>query len=207
LQDELSSQQKVYQRELEELKRMDKEQRRSHSEKKVRETSQQILKLDAQIKAAAMKHRNAVFEPKVGDRVWISSLDADATILEIRDDVVTVDMNGIGFKTPLDTIFESKEKQEARPQPANYGKESVSNKAAYELMLLGLTFDEARPMIDKFIDDAVVSGLHKLRIVHGKGSGALRAKTRDYLRRKKQVISFETPPQSEGGDGVTVVRV
>jgi DNA mismatch repair protein MutS2 len=62
-------------------------------------------------------------------------------------------------------------------------------------------------MIDKFIDDAVVSGLHKLRIVHGKGSGALRAKTRDYLRRKKQVISFETPPQSEGGDGVTVVRV
>ncbi|MGI6198554.1 MAG: endonuclease MutS2 [Candidatus Cloacimonadaceae bacterium] len=207
LQDELSSQQKIYQRELEELKRMDKEQRKNHSEKKIRETSDKIQELDAQIKAAAMKHRSAVYKPKVGDKVWISSLDADAIIMEIKDEVVTVDMNGIGFKTSLDTVFESKEEQQSKPEPKHYGRETVSNKAAYELMLLGLTFDEARPMIDKFIDDAVISGLHKLRIVHGKGSGALRAKTRAYLKRKKQVISFETPPYSEGGDGVTVVTV
>jgi DNA mismatch repair protein MutS2 len=207
LQDELSSQQKIYQRELEELKRMDKEQRKNHSEKKIRETSDKIQELDAQIKAAAMQHRSAVYKPKVGDKVWISSLDADAIIMEIKDEVVTVDMNGIGFKTSLDTVFESKEEQQSKPEPKHYGRETVSNKAAYELMLLGLTFDEARPMIDKFIDDAVISGLHKLRIVHGKGSGALRAKTRAYLKRKKQVISFETPPYSEGGDGVTVVTV
>lgn len=207
LQDELSSQQKIYQRELEELKRMDKEQRKNHSEKKIRETSDKIQELDAQIKAAAMQHRSAVYKPKVGDKVWISSLDADAIIMEIKDEVVTVDMNGIGFKTSLDTVFESKQEQQSKPEPKHYGRETVSNKAAYELMLLGLTFDEARPMIDKFIDDAVISGLHKLRIVHGKGSGALRAKTRAYLKRKKQVISFETPPYSEGGDGVTVVTV
>lgn len=207
MQAELSSQQKIYQRELEELKRMDKEQRKSHSEKKIRETSDKLQELDAQIKAAALKHRSAVYKPKVGDRVWISSLDADATILEIKDDVVMVDMNGIGFKTTLDTIFESKEEQQDRPQPSNYGHETVSSKASYELMLRGLTFDEARPMIDQFIDDAVMAGLHKLRIVHGKGTGVLRTKTRDYLRRKKQVISFETAPYSEGGDGVTVVKI
>lgn len=207
LQNELSSQQKIYQRELDELKKMDKDERKNHSEKKLKETSQHIQELDAQILAASLKDRAAIYHPKAGDRVWLSNFGTDATILEIKADSVFVDMNGIGFKTSLDSIFESKEAQKAQASSQSYGTQNVSNKAAYELMLLGLTFDEARPLVDGFLDDAVVAGLHRLRIVHGKGSGALRAKIRDYLRRKKQVIRFEAAPQSEGGDGVTVVTV
>lgn len=205
LQSELSSQQKIYQKELEELKKMDKSQRKQHSEQKLKETSQQILQLDGELIAAAKEKRQAIYHPKAGDRVWLSNLGSDATVLEVKADSVRVDMNGISFKTSLDTIFESKEKSQI-PELA-LGKHSVQNKAAFELMLLGLTFAEARPLIDEFIDSAVIGGLHRLRIVHGKGSGALRAKTRDYLRRKKQVIRFETPPPSEGGDGVTVVTI
>ncbi|NLK49931.1 MAG: Smr/MutS family protein, partial [Candidatus Cloacimonetes bacterium] len=80
-------------------------------------------------------------------------------------------------------------------------------KAAFELMLRGLTFDEAQPLIDEFLDSAVLAGLHRLRIIHGKGTGILRSKTRDYLRRNRQIISMETPPPSEGGTGVTVVKI
>ena len=72
---------------------------------------------------------------------------------------------------------------------------------------MGLTFDEAEPLIDEFLDAGTLAGLHKLRIVHGKGTGALRNKVRSYLMSKKQVIDIETPSPSEGGSGVTVVKI
>jgi DNA mismatch repair protein MutS2 len=84
---------------------------------------------------------------------------------------------------------------------------SVSPKAKFELKLLGLTFDEAKPLIEEFIDDAAFAGLHTLRIVHGKGTGALRSKVRDYLRRRKGILGIDTPPMNEGGSGVTLVKI
>jgi len=87
------------------------------------------------------------------------------------------------------------------------GRTNATPQARYELKLLGLTFDEAQPLIDEFLDDAVLAGLHSLRIVHGKGTGALRNKVRDYLKRKKQVISLDTPSPGEGGSGVTLVKI
>ncbi|MFO7895394.1 MAG: Smr/MutS family protein, partial [Candidatus Cloacimonadales bacterium] len=75
------------------------------------------------------------------------------------------------------------------------------------LKILGYIFDEARPEIDKFIDDAVINGLDNIRIVHGKGTGALRSKVRQYLRKKKKVESFESAAAAAGGDGVTVVKL
>jgi DNA mismatch repair protein MutS2 len=86
-------------------------------------------------------------------------------------------------------------------------KTSAPVSGKYELKLLGLTFDEAQPLIDEFIDDAVLAGLHNLRIVHGKGTGALRSKVRSYLHTKRQVVSIDTPPMNEGGSGVTLVRI
>jgi len=62
-------------------------------------------------------------------------------------------------------------------------------------------------LIDEFLDNATLAGLHSLRIVHGKGTGALRGKVRDYLKRKKTVVSIDTPVPSEGGNGVTLVKI
>ena len=62
-------------------------------------------------------------------------------------------------------------------------------------------------IVDVVQDDAMLAGLHTLRSVHGKGTGALRTKVRDYLKKKKQVISLETPLPSEGGTGVTLVKI
>ena len=76
-----------------------------------------------------------------------------------------------------------------------------------ELKILGFTFDEAQPVIESFIDDAIVGGLGKIRIVHGKGTGALRSKVRQFLRRNKRVDDFYSPPPEAGGDGVTVVSI
>ena len=151
----------------------------------------------------AFKNRlNGTLQPDLIEKFILS--------LQINGKQATVDMNGISFQTPLDSVYECKTaapKEESIVRIASTAKPKAEGKAAFELMLRGLTFDEAQPLIDEFLDSAVLAGLHRLRIIHGKGTGILRSKTRDYLRRNRQIISMETPPPSEGGTGVTVVTI
>ena len=73
--------------------------------------------------------------------------------------------------------------------------------------LRGLTIDEAAPRLEKYLDDAYLAGLLWVRIIHGKGTGALRAAVRDALRAHPLVNSYEAGKEGEGGDGVTVARL
>jgi DNA mismatch repair protein MutS2 len=74
-----------------------------------------------------------------------------------------------------------------------------------EIHLRGRNVAEALLELEKYLDDASLAGLQQVRIVHGKGTGALRQGLREYLATSSQVRSFETAPQSEGGSGATVV--
>ncbi|MBW6513264.1 MAG: endonuclease MutS2 [Candidatus Syntrophosphaera sp.] len=206
LQDELISQQKLYQQEQDSLKKLDRQERKSLSERKLHEISGRLQDIRAELAETGAGSRKKVFAPQPGDRVWLANFDAEATVLEIRDKSATVDMNGISFKTPLESLYEAKSSAPER-ESVIVARTGALPKARFELKLLGLTFDEAQPLIDEFLDDAVLAGLHTLRIVHGKGTGALRSKVRDYLQRKKAVISLETPVQAEGGSGVTLVKI
>lgn len=73
-----------------------------------------------------------------------------------------------------------------------------------ELNLLGRRVDEALDAVEKFLDNALLAGHKKVRIVHGKGTGKLRQAIHDYLRTHPQVYAFELAPPHEGGDGVTI---
>lgn len=72
-----------------------------------------------------------------------------------------------------------------------------------ELKLIGLTREEAREALERFLDQALVSGLRTVRIVHGHGTGALRRMVREELRAHPAVSHFAHPPQERGGTGVT----
>jgi DNA mismatch repair protein MutS2 len=76
-----------------------------------------------------------------------------------------------------------------------------------ELDLRGLTADEAFPLIDKFIDDAILAGLNRIDVIHGKGTGALRKKVTEFLSRHPRVRSFRLGEWNEGGVGATVVEL
>ena len=80
-------------------------------------------------------------------------------------------------------------------------------RAGGELMLLGKRVDEAVTMIDHFLDQALLAGLSPVRIVHGKGTGALRKATQEMLARDRRVSSFRAGGEGEGGDGVTVAEL
>jgi DNA mismatch repair protein MutS2 len=76
-----------------------------------------------------------------------------------------------------------------------------------DLDLRGMTGEESLPLIDKLIDDAVLAGLHRIDVIHGKGTGALRKKVNDYLSSHPRVKSFRMGEWNEGGAGVTVVEL
>ena len=85
-------------------------------------------------------------------------------------------------------------------------KMSKSMSVSPELNLLGKTVDEAVAELDKYLDDALLSHLSSVRIVHGKGTGALRKGIHEYLRRQKHVKSFHLAEFGEGDAGVTIVN-
>jgi len=76
---------------------------------------------------------------------------------------------------------------------------------ATQLDLRGLRVEEVLPTVDQYLNDAYMGSLYNVRIVHGKGTGALRQAVREQLQHHPLVKSFSTPAQNEGGDGVTEV--
>jgi len=79
--------------------------------------------------------------------------------------------------------------------------------AARELKIIGLRVEEALPLVEKAIDEALLGGLRELEVIHGAGTGRLRKAVRDYLREHDFVENFAPGGPGRGGDGVTVVEV
>ena len=88
------------------------------------------------------------------------------------------------------------------------GKIRMSKSASIstEINLLGKTVDEAIAELDKYLDDAYIAHVKSVRIVHGKGTGALRKGVHNYLKRQKHVASFRLGEFGEGDAGVTIVE-
>ena len=84
-------------------------------------------------------------------------------------------------------------------------KMSKSFSVSPEINLIGMTTDEAMPVLDKYLDDAYLAHLKSVRIVHGKGTGALRKAVQNHLRRQKYIAEFHLGEFGEGDSGVTIV--
>ena len=89
------------------------------------------------------------------------------------------------------------------------GKISMSKSlsVSHEINLLGKTVDAACQELDKYLDDAALAPLETVRIVHGKGTGALRAGVQKYLKRNRHVKSFRLGEFGEGDAGVTIATL
>jgi len=88
------------------------------------------------------------------------------------------------------------------------GKIKLSKTASIspELNLIGKTVDEALPELDKYLDDAYLSHLPKVTVIHGRGTGALKNAVHTFLKKAKYVKSYRLGDFGEGGQGVTVVE-
>ncbi len=149
---------------------------------------------------------------KPGDRVYVISFDRNGEVLTAPDKnkEVMVQMGMMKMKVPmaelmLDDTPEPKEKQK-KQQPTK-AKFSKSQFISAEIDCRGQLVDEAIANIDKYIDDAYLSGLKQVVIIHGKGTGALRAGVQNYLKMNSHVKSYRPGTFGEGEAGVTVVEL
>lgn len=83
-------------------------------------------------------------------------------------------------------------------------KSQKTSEATTEIMLIGKTIAEAIPELDQYIDGCVLSGVHRVRIVHGKGSGKLRQAVADFLKKDTRIEKYRLGELSEGAEGVTI---
>ena len=78
---------------------------------------------------------------------------------------------------------------------------------ASELDLHGFTVEQATPVLEQYLDQVIRANMHRVRIVHGKGSGTLRRAVRQFLEQHPITLEFSSAPAEAGGDGVTVIEI
>ena len=147
----------------------------------------------------------------IGDKVRIIKLNRFGEVTAIakqgntpiRISVGKMQMN-LSYND-IDNVISKKESRHLTPSVLEL-QHNKANQVKEELCIHGMLVKEGLDMTDKYLDDAYLAGLLKVRILHGKGTGALRSAIHQALNENPHVGDYEYAPPSEGGEGVTVVK-
>ena len=185
------------------------EKERERIRKKIKDTASSS---DLGVKKQKKQHKPSDF--KLGESVKVLSMNLTGTISSLPDarGNVTVQMGILRSQVNISDLEIIEEpspyapKKFSRTSKGRIGM-SKSLSVSTEINLLGKTVDEAVAELDKYLDDALLSHLNTVRVIHGKGTGALRKGIHEYLRRQKHVKSYHLAEFGEGDAGVTIVEL
>ena len=187
----------------------DMEKERERLRKKIKDTS-----AASTIKAQKPKKAYKPSDFKLGESVKVLSMNLTGTISSKPDSRgnVTVQMGILRSQVNISDLEIIEDVNPYSPKAMKRTskskiKMSKSLSVSPEINLLGKTVDEAVSELDKYLDDALLSHLNSVRVVHGKGTGALRKGIHEYLRRQKHVKSYRLAEYGEGDAGVTIVEL
>ena len=157
-----------------------------------------------------------------GDIIYVTKLDQKGTVLSIRGKELEVQLGSLKTNVKArDCKFVEKAPRE-KPSAKGGANGSLSGgggrkrgssfiskaqEAHRDIDIRGMMVDEAEMVLGKFLDDSVMAGLSQVLIIHGKGTGALRKGVHAYLKRHRNVASFNFADMSEGGTGATLVEL
>ena len=149
---------------------------------------------------------------KIGDTVLIFDIDKQATVIGLpkNSDQVEVQAGIMKTRVPLSNLRLMEQEKVRTPQPVSRRgarTDSAHAKVVRELDIRGQTAMEALLDVDNFIDAAVMAGVHQLSIIHGKGTGVLRAAVQQHLKKHPSVKSYRLGVFGEGESGVTIVEL
>jgi DNA mismatch repair protein MutS2 len=176
-------------------------QRLNAGRKEVREIKEKFFP-----STAWKESRSAPVGLKVGEHVKIMSLKSHGVLTNIDKllNQVEVVTDKAKVKTALSDVARMTDEEEV-PQPQIQKKEIPELPS--QLNVIGMRVDDAIPMVDHFIDQALLHGLEKVQIVHGIGSGRLRSAIGKYLKGHRGVKHFSLGTGMKGGGGVTIVEL
>jgi DNA mismatch repair protein MutS2 len=152
-------------------------------------------------------------ELKKGDKVYIVNIDKEGILLETPDKSgsVMVQAGILKTRTKLSNLQLIVEKPQfisgKSKQAASEFHAKVNRDFHDEIDLRGLLGDEAWLAVDKYLDEAVIANFGKVRLIHGKGTGALRNALWQRLKTDRRVKSYRLGQYGEGDGGVTVVEL
>lgn len=169
-------------------------------------------KLAIETQKPKKQHKPSDF--KLGESVKVLSMNLNGSVIALPDSKgnVTVQMGILRSQVhiyDLEIIGETPSYSAKQMHKTSKGKMKMgkSFSVSSEINLLGKTVDEAIAELDKYLDDAALAHLSNVRVVHGKGTGALRSGIHTYLKRQKHVKSFRLGAFGEGDAGVTIVEL
>lgn len=148
-------------------------------------------------------------EIREGDTVEVLKLGTHATVLSVRKDGLYELQAGVMRLTAkADEIYLLEQQKAEKPKRPQYGTaRNLRSSAAMELDIRGMAVDEALPVLEIFLDNAMLANLPSVRIIHGKGTGVLRAAVHEHLRKCKIVKRFRVGVYGEGENGVTIAEL
>ena len=161
------------------------------------------------------------FEPldlkiRVGDAVFINDIQTIGEVTQLQGEDITVSFNSISFKTHIHNVTKIS-KKEARSVKRGSAKldgtrigDMLNEKVAKfspKIDVRGKRAEEALQMLETYIDEAVLLGIHQVTILHGKGNGILRHVIRQFLAKRKEVTQFYDEAWERGGAGITIVEL
>ena len=204
---------------LEEIKQLQKEKRNKEAVRAMEEVRKELkLKEKSNVRpknrrSGGVKSNVNLNTLKLGSNVLIIDLNDKGTVLSINEDnqtaVIQVGIMKITAKISNLVVLEdekgSKPESYVAPKRSTGINTAMSGKT--EVDLRGMTIGEAELEVDKFLDESVLSGLSEVSLIHGKGTGALRAGIHEYLRHHPHVRKYRLGRFGEGDIGVTIVEL
>ncbi len=146
---------------------------------------------------------------RLGETVWVRTLNTEGQITELTKNEAEVQIGRMRLRARLEDL-ERRGKLERKLSEVSKRNDPLPVRSAspgMELDMRGQIVDDALPRLDEYLNAAYMAGLPFVRIIHGKGTGALRRAVREALRGHPLVRSSERGSHKEGGDGVTVVKI
>lgn len=145
----------------------------------------------------------------IGDWVQLKDASSYGQLLDIQAQRAVVALGEMRVTVKLKNLLKIKPPRSVRAYSTNLSALKMGKKAnaSSELRIQGFRVEQALPVVQRFMDDAILAGLHEVRLLHGKGTGALREAIRELLATIHEVESIEDAHADHGGEGWTVVRL
>ena len=151
---------------------------------------------------------------RLGEKVTVSTLNTEGVVTALGESDAEVQIGTIRVRARLSDLVRKSEKQTLDDKPKTVTSQisstvhrPSSTSPGMEVDLRGLMADDALDKMERYLEQAYLSGLPFVRIIHGKGTGKLRSAVRDALRGHAYVKAFEEGGDKEGGEGVTVAKM
>ena len=179
--------------------------------RKVRELTKQLA---ARAQPAEPADRRSSRESRVGDRVMVQYLQQPGIVTSISQDgsEAEVQLDKARLRTPTNQLAPaasgpSSRYGRSRSSAVSFVPRSSRPLAPAEIDLRGFRAEDVQPALERHLNDAFMDGMASVRIIHGKGAGTLRRVVREHVGSHSIVRSASSAPQSEGGEGVTVIEL